>query len=71
MTMIEKTVIIVEDQDLMPQILRELLAYAARPDLVEVVHGDGGQEIWAHPDVAEAWYQSTQKPSSANGKETP
>lgn len=67
----EKTVIVVEDLELMPQVLRELLAYAARPDLVEVVHGNNGQEIWAHPDVAEAWYQSTQLTSASNGEETP
>ena len=48
-------------QDLLPQVVGELLSFAANPDLVDVVHGAHGREIHAHPDVAEAWYQARQQ----------
>lgn len=53
----EYTEIVVEDDDLLPQILRELLALAAKPDYVDVVQGERGRVIHAHPDIADAWYE--------------
>lgn len=48
-------------EDLLPQVIGELLKYAADPNLVDVVHGSNGRIIHAHPEVAHAWYQSRQK----------
>lgn len=53
--------VITAPQDLLPQVVGELLAFAANPDLVDVVHGSLGREIHAHPEVAEAWYQARQQ----------
>lgn len=47
--------------DLLPQVVGELLSFAANPDLVDVVHGVNGREIHAHPEVAEAWFQARQQ----------
>jgi hypothetical protein len=49
--------VFVEDDDLLPQVLRELLALATSSDYVDVVHGPKGRVIQVHPDIAEAWYQ--------------
>lgn len=51
---------VVVPADLLPQVVGELLQYAVNPDHVEVVDGVAGREIHAHPEVAEAWYQSKQ-----------
>jgi hypothetical protein len=45
------------DPDLIGQVLRELLAMATDPNLVEVTDAEFGRVILAHPDLAEAWYQ--------------
>lgn len=57
--------VITSPQDLLPQVVGELLAFATNPDLVDVVHGTHGREIHAHPEVAEAWFQARQQAPEA------
>ena len=60
------------DPDLLPQVLRELLAVAADPGLVEVTDDEHGRVIHAHPQVAEVWYQkaiSQQTTSASDGED--
>jgi hypothetical protein len=52
----EYTEIIVEE-DLLPQVVRELVAMATNQNHVEVTHGVSGRVILVHPDLAEQWYQ--------------
>lgn len=42
--------------ELLPQVLRQLFAIAADPNLVDVTDGPSGRLILVHPAVAEAWY---------------
>lgn len=56
----EYTVITVP-QDLLPQIVGELLSFAANPDYVEVVDDVVGRVIHAHPQVADAWFEARNK----------
>lgn len=65
------TVISVEP-DLLPQVLRELLAVAANPNLIEVTDDEHGRVIHAHPEVAEVWYQNAirqQTTSASDGED--
>jgi hypothetical protein len=64
------TVISVEP-DLLPQVIRELLAVAADPNLIEVTDDEFGRVIHVHPEVAEVWYQNaiTQQTTSASDGE--
>lgn len=52
----EYTEIIVEE-DILPQVLRELTILAEDQNHVEVTHGVAGRVVLVHPDLAEAWYQ--------------
>lgn len=54
----EYTTISVDPIDLMPQVLRELLAIATDPNYVEVTDSELGRVIHAHPQVADAWYEA-------------
>lgn len=47
-------------RDLLPDVVREILSFAIDPNHVEVVHGDIGQVIMVHPELAEVWYQARQ-----------
>lgn len=51
---------IVVPENLLPQIVGEILEFAADPNLVEVVHETHGRVVHAHPAVANAWYQARQ-----------
>ena len=55
------------DPDLLPQVLREILAMATDPNYVEVTDAEHGRVILAHPELAEAWYQQAlAKQAAAN-----
>lgn len=54
-------VVVEVPNDLLPQVVGELLQFAADPNLVDVVHEASGRVIHAHPEVADAWYRSRQK----------
>ena len=43
--------------DLLPPVVRELLAIASDANQVSVSTGETGPIILVHPDVAEVWYQ--------------
>lgn len=58
-------VVITVPSDLLPQVLSELLVFAADPNYVEVAHEAVGRVIHAHPEVAEAWYQARQQAAEA------
>ncbi len=44
------------EEDLLPQIVRELLELAEDPNHVDVTHGTHGRVILAHSALAEKWY---------------
>lgn len=46
---------VVVDQDLLPQVAREILSLADDPNQVEVTHGDNGQVLLVEPDLADRW----------------
>lgn len=55
--------------ELLPQVLRQLFAIAADPNLVDVNDGPSGRVIMAHPAVAEAWYSQLMETPSAPAPE--
>jgi hypothetical protein len=57
MPLMREYVEVVVEEDLLPQVIRELLAFASNPNLVEVSYGSTGRVILVHPEVADAWYQ--------------
>jgi hypothetical protein len=62
---VREYVVVKVPAELLPQVTRELLSFTFKPDLVQVVHGDVGQEIHVHPEVAEAWFQFRNPPEPA------
>lgn len=64
-------IVVTTPEDLLPQIVGELLDFAADPNLVEVVHGTDGREIHAHPEVAHAWYEARQKAQETTTEKAP
>jgi hypothetical protein len=52
---------ILVEEGLLPQVVRELLALSTDANYVDVVDGDNGRMILAHPEVADAWFEAVTK----------
>lgn len=57
MPLMDRYTEIIVEEDLLPQVVRELVDMAMDQNHVEVVHGVVGRVILAQTDLAEAWYQ--------------
>ena len=53
------------EEDLLPQVIRELTELAEDQNHVEVTHGVSGRVVLAHPVLAEIWYQKVMAKNAA------
>lgn len=60
----EFTEVVVED-DLLPQVVRELTQLAENQNHVEVTHGVNGRVVLVHPVLAELWFQKVMAKNEA------